>query len=232
MKWSRVLLTFAGVGLIGLALGSTVAVAEDVISLSRSVATGLTTPRDPAEFVREMAPVMPRPVVPLTREDAVANELLTRNRTMTEGEVLRVAQALCEEAEALGHDPLLFLAVIRVESNFNHYAVSPVGAEGLMQLMPPTAEWMAERVGQDWSDHHSFDPVLNVRLGSRYLAHLYRQLGRMDFALTAYNRGPQATRYIVRKYGDLPQEVHDFYSGKVLANYRRLQGKYGHLPLS
>ena len=59
----------------------------------------------------------------------------------------RTAQALCEEADELGYDPLMFLALIHVESNYNHLAISYVGAEGLMQLMPPTAEWTAERYG-------------------------------------------------------------------------------------
>ena len=101
-----------------------------------------------------------------------------------------------------------------------------------MQLMPPTAEWMAKRHHIAWNDGNSFDPVLNVRLGSRYLVELHKSLGRMDYALTAYNRGPQNTRIIVARHGGLPPEIHSFYSGKVLERYEQLRGRYGHLPFS
>jgi len=195
--------------------------------------TSFSSLRDPESFAEQLTVVLPRPVVPLNRRDAVAQELLRHSKTMNERMVLHVADALVDEANHLGYDPLLLLAVIRVESNYNHLAISPVGAEGLMQLMPPTAVWMADRSGVDWPDGHSFDPVINVRLGARYLAHLEEQFGgRMDIALTAYNRGPTATRALMRKYGGLPRDILDFYATKVLDKYRELRGQYGHLPIS
>lgn len=226
------------------ALGGMVLLAAAVLGLESSAqavaeeeADGFTSsfssPRDPLAFAEDIAVPTPQPVVPMTRQDAVAEELMQRSRTLSSREVLQVAQAVIEEADLLGHDPFLFLALIRIESNYNHLAISPVGAEGLMQLMPPTAAWVAEREGVEWPEKHSFDPVLNVRLGSRYLAHLTRLFsGRIDHALTAYNRGPAATQYLVSKYGDLPREIRDFYATKVLDKYRELQAKYGHLPSS
>lgn len=188
---------------------------------------------DPSRFVDGLDVVLPGPVVPMTRADAVSFELRRRSKTMTNNEVVQVATALSEEAAVLGYDPLLFVALIRIESNFNHLAVSAVGAEGLMQLMPPTAAWMAERSKEEWPEGHSFDPVLNVRLGSRYLGHLMRQFqGKLELALTAYNRGPSATRYLVRTHGKLPEEIREFYAAKVMEKYRDLRGRYGHLPLS
>ena len=217
----------------GLAGSGAQAVAESVVgSFSANALPVLSTPRDPQDFLRDLTIDVPPPVIALTREDAVAGELMRRTRTLSETEVMRTAQALCEEAEQLGVDPLLFLALIRIESNYNHLAISPVGAEGLMQLMPPTAEWMAEKHHFDWSARHSFDPVLNVRLGARYLVQLHKQFSRMDYALTAYNRGPRNTRIILSRYGELPDFVHDFYSGKVLERYALLRKRYGHLPLS
>ena len=56
--------------------------------------------------------------------------------------------------------------------------------------------------------------------------------GRMELALTAYNRGPRATRHIKRKYGKLPPEIRDFYATKVLDKYREFRRSYGHLPRS
>ena len=209
------------------------AVADDVVGTWRgNTATAFTESRDPDDFMADMAPVLPPPVVLMTREDAVAQEILGNSKTMSEAQALRTAQALCDEARRLGYDPLVFLAVIHIESYYNHLAISPVGAEGLMQLMPGTAEYMAERGKMAWPDRHSFDPVLNVRLGVRYLVELNHEFGRMDYALTAYNRGPHATRYILANYGELPAAVRDFYSGPVLGRYRILLASYGHLPLS
>ena len=187
----------------------------------------LTTPRDPEEFLSEIEVVMPPPVVVRSRGDAVARELLRYTRTLPERDVMRTAQAITREADAAGFDPLLFVALIYVESYFDHLAISPVGAEGLMQLMPPTAAWMADREGVSWPDGHSFDPDTNVTLGIRYFEFLYSRFGRLDLSLTAYNRGPAATRYILGTHGRLPHEIYDFYAGKVLDRYRTLLFRYG-----
>ena len=112
------------------------AVADNVVASRHGAVLGLSSPRDPDLFLNDIAPVMPPPVVLLTREDAVAQEILSNSPTLSEAQAVRTAQALCDEARTLGYDPLLFLAVIHIESYYNHLAVSPVGAEGLMQLMP------------------------------------------------------------------------------------------------
>lgn len=209
---------------------TTRAVAENMLADDSSM-VALSDPRDPKEFVNDLAIVMPRPTIVLTRQDAVAQELLKFSRTMSTQDVLRTAQAISEESERLGYDPLLFLALIHIESFYDHLALSPVGAEGLMQLMPPTAEWMASRLQLRWDEGHTFDPVLNVRLGAQYLAYLHREFGRMDYALTAYNRGPHATRYLVDRFGRLPAPVYDFYAAKVLGYYEKLKATYGKLPM-
>jgi soluble lytic murein transglycosylase-like protein len=90
-------------------------------------------------------------------------------------------------------DPDLVNSVIRAESGFNVRAVSPKGAQGLMQLMPQTASQLGVR--------NAFDPRANVEGGTRYLREL---LERYDFdlikALAAYNAGPQR----VEQYGGVP----------------------------
>ncbi len=90
-------------------------------------------------------------------------------------------------------DPDLVNSVIRAESGFNVRAVSPKGAQGLMQLMPQTASQLGV--------HNAFDPQANVEGGARYLREL---LERYDFdlikALAAYNAGPQR----VEQYGGVP----------------------------
>ena len=89
-------------------------------------------------------------------------------------------------------DPLLVHSVIQVESNYNPYAVSPKGAQGLMQLMPPTAR------GLGVTD--SFDPRQNIEAGVRYLKYLQDMYKDDRLALAAYNAGPAA----VQKYKWIP----------------------------
>lgn len=103
-----------------------------------------------------------------------------------------VSQAIAEESEAAGFDPLFVLAIIDVESEFREDARSVVGARGLMQIRPTTLEWVARREGLKLTlAELSADPSLNVRLGVRYLKHLKELFkGRTDLALMAYNAGP------------------------------------------
>jgi len=87
----------------------------------------------------------------------------------------------------------LVQAVIKVESNFNPYAVSRKGALGMMQLIPKTAEMLKVK--------DPLDPEDNIRGGSRYLRMMLDQFkGDLDLALAAYNAGPTA----VRSYGGIP----------------------------
>jgi len=85
----------------------------------------------------------------------------------------------------------LVCAVIAAESRFNKDAVSPKEAGGLMQITPPTAQWLAEQMGIDgFAPERIFEPDLNIRIGCFYLRMLSdRYGGRWDLALSAYNAG-------------------------------------------
>ena len=160
----------------------------------------------------------------------MVQEILLRSRALTRVQALRIAHALCAEARILGYDPLIFLAVIHIESLYNPFAVSPGGAVGLMQLMPPTARWIASEL--DVSNRRNLaDPVFNVRLGIHYLHLLHTQFHRLDDALTAYNRGPENARAILRNNGAMPREIKAQYAAKVLKRYEYLRRSYGHLPI-
>jgi soluble lytic murein transglycosylase-like protein len=100
---------------------------------------------------------------------------------------------MVEKAARDNHvDPLLVHSIIKVESNYNPYAVSSRGAQGLMQLMPPTA--------RDLGVTNSFDPRQNIEAGVRYLKYLQDLYKDDRLALAAYNAGPGA----VQKYGWIP----------------------------
>lgn len=110
-------------------------------------------------------------------------------------------------------DPILIEEVIRQESNFKPTAVSRTGAQGLMQLMPGTADMLGV------SD--SNNPRQNVRGGSRYLAEQLTTFGRLDLALAAYNAGPGS----VRAHGGIPPyaETRNYVSKIVRSYNKRVQ---------
>jgi len=98
-----------------------------------------------------------------------------------------------EASEKHGVDPRLVAAVAYRESRFNPFATSPVGAQGVMQLMPSTAKYLGV------SD--SYDARENVFAGTRYLRTLLDTFdGDLNLTLAAYNAGPGA----VRKYRGIP----------------------------
>lgn len=91
-------------------------------------------------------------------------------------------------------DPFLVSALIREESVYDPRALSPVGAIGLMQLMPDTGRRVARAEGlSDFSVDQLYRPEVNLTLGVRYLADLLdRFAGNEAYAVAAYNAGPEA----------------------------------------
>lgn len=87
-------------------------------------------------------------------------------------------------------DPYLLAAIIKTESGFREDAVSRVGALGLMQLMPSTAEWISGKVGEDYREDMLTDPDTNIRYGCWYLRFLTDRFGDdLPAVLAAYNAG-------------------------------------------
>lgn len=105
--------------------------------------------------------------------------------TVTPRDITKYDSLIQKASEKYKIDSALIKAVIKAESNFNHRAVSPVGAKGLMQLMPATA---ADLQVQD-----AFHPENNIDGGVRYLRYLLRLFkDNLSLALAAYNAGEGA----------------------------------------
>ncbi len=124
-------------------------------------------------------------------------------------------------AKAAEHriDPFLVLGIIKTESDFNRFAVSPKGAMGLMQLRPHTAETLYEGELQGVKAVALTDNELNISLGTRYLARLIRRFGDLHLALEAYNRGPTRLRRDMNDGTGLDR----LYAEKVMANYHQFR---------
>ncbi|HET6984809.1 MAG TPA: lytic transglycosylase domain-containing protein [Myxococcaceae bacterium] len=140
------------------------------------------------------------------------------------GLVLRaqVSRAIAEEARRAGYDPLLILAIIDVESDFDPEAISSRGARGLMQIQPVTLHWFAEKQGLRLTkEEMAADPALCVRLGIRYLRSLQERFGGdLPTALMAYNAGPDRIRQALRERAVEPFR---FYPRRVKRDFERFR---------
>lgn len=121
-------------------------------------------------------------------------------------------QSLVERAasqEAL--NAALISAVILQESKYEEEAISDTGALGLMQLMPDTAHWIAEKMELgDLSDKDLSKPDVNIALGSWYLAYLLKEYeGNEILALAAYNAGHGHVDEWMKVYGWNPTTFDD-----------------------
>jgi len=151
-----------------------------------------------------------------------------------------------EAAQATGVDPALLYGVIRAESRFNSSARSPVGAVGLMQLMPSSARMVARQIlAEPKLAHTYYRPDVNILLGSALLGELGRHFdGNLPLMLTGYNAGSGAARKFYKRMHHLstdvfveamPYSVTSAYVKKVIAytaGYRALYDRDRRGPLT
>lgn len=110
----------------------------------------------------------------------------------TKQPLTRFDPIISEASKKYGVPENLIKSVIKQESGFNPNARSPVGAQGLMQLMPATARELGVK--------NSLDPYQNIMGGTKYLADRIKQFGSIPLGLAAYNAGAGN----VKKYGGIP----------------------------
>lgn len=113
------------------------------------------------------------------------------------------------QAEQSGIDPAWAYGILRAESAWQPDAHSGADARGLMQLVPATAELVAQRNGLNWNGAASlYDPATNIELGTRYLAQMAARFnGSPWLASAAYNAGPNRVDQWLIERGSLPPDL-------------------------
>ncbi|MBR2391195.1 MAG: lytic transglycosylase domain-containing protein [Clostridia bacterium] len=115
-----------------------------------------------------------------------------------------------QNAKVYSLEPALVYAVIKAESNFDEKAKSNSNALGLMQLLPTTANWIAEELNVSFNESDLFDPEVNVRFGCFYLKYLYDRFGDTDVVVAAYNAGETKVKDWLGENGKLNVEKIDY----------------------
>ena len=134
--------------------------------------------------------------------------------------------------------PFLIAGIIKVESGFKKDALSPKGAMGLMQIMPKTGRWVAEKINYGYQEDTVLnDPEANIKLGTWYLSFLQREFYDNEVLyLAAYNGGLGNVKQWMAKYGwdknfsdveQIPFPETRNYVKKVLYYKKQYQEKYG-----
>jgi len=132
---------------------------------------------------------------------------LARRYHVADNAVRAVVAAAHQAGKEHQVDPLLILAVVAVESSMNPFAQSPVGATGLMQVMPDVH---APKFGQGDKDVGALDPIANIRVGSQILGDVIRRGGSVERGLQLYVGA-----------GNHPDD--GGYAGRVLSEFGRLR---------
>ncbi len=186
----------------------------------------------PTVQLRETQPAaVAKRVVPSRRRDfgvtTIRAALENCAPRMSESERSRLAEVVFRESTRHGYDPMFVQALIEVESMCRPTVRSRAGAVGLVQVMPATARAVARRYGMDWRGPDGLnDPVLNVRVGLRYLADLEERFDDPILAVAAYNLGPTRVARMA------PARARDSrYVRKVIRRYEGLLSRHASVAL-
>jgi soluble lytic murein transglycosylase-like protein len=185
-RWRKLLVSGA-VGAIALLLGAQ-ALQERALTASTASTYSFGLPGESRRLREELDAARGELHLAQAQLDR-ANQILTfssRYRISAD-----IAASIYDIALAEGLEPELAFRLVRVESQFNEKATSPVGAVGLTQLMPATASYFQKGV----TKKQLYDRETNLRIGFRYLRTLINEHdGNLKLALLVYNRGPAAVQ--------------------------------------
>ena len=162
----------------------------------------------------------------------VRSALDLQEARMSDEALARLTRSIADESEKHSLDPMLVMAIIEVESRFDQKAVSPQGALGLMQVQPIVVAALVEEGRISPADNpqklNLKDPVVNVKVGASYLAHMKDLFGDLKIALTAYNAGPTWVSKMIAAKQTLPLQ----YATKVLSTQRSLENRFARQGIS
>jgi hypothetical protein len=119
----------------------------------------------------------------LTRQQAAVAQWLSRRYRVAPEPISRLVQEAWVVGQRVGLEPTLILAIMAVESSFNPFAQSPVGAQGLMQVMTKVHDDKYVAFG---GNHAAFDPVTNLRVGVQVLKECIARAGSLEAGLRFY----------------------------------------------
>ncbi len=139
-----------------------------LVSLTEPDAVARATAADPSE---------------LTRQQAAVAQWISRRYRVAPEPISRLVQEAWNVGQRAGLDPTLILAIMAVESSFNPFAQSSVGAQGLMQVMTRVHDEKYEAFG---GSHAAFDPVTNLRVGVQVLKECIQRAGGLEPGLRYY----------------------------------------------
>lgn len=164
---------------------------RDLLALKALVMGRQGKRREGIALLRQAFPALGGP-----RQSTVPEEVLLAYYPLEYGDAIRA------QARANGLSPALIAGIIRQESAFDPRATSPVGARGLMQIMPATAQEMSQRLDRPFPAKGLYDPEYSIELGSAYVRQLLKMFdGNVELALAGYNGGPNRIRRMWEEAG-------------------------------
>jgi Transglycosylase SLT domain len=119
----------------------------------------------------------------LTRQQAHVAQWISRRYRVAPEPISRLVEEAWQVGERAGIDPTLILAIMAIESSFNPFAQSSVGAQGLMQVMTKVHDDKYEAFGGTFA---AFDPVTNLRVGVQVLKECIQRAGSLEAGLRFY----------------------------------------------
>ncbi len=132
----------------------------------------------------------------------------------------KIAELIYEESQTYDYEPELIMALVAKESSFYNWSKSRKGALGLMQILPNTGKAIAQLKNIPWKGKQTlFDPTLNIKMGTHYLAMLHKRFGKIEVALTAYNYGPARVASMQARDQKLPK----LYTARILKTYEKFK---------
>jgi soluble lytic murein transglycosylase len=148
---------------------------------------------------------------------------------------IKYKEIIIESGNEFSVDSALIASIANAESGYRTNALSQKGAVGIMQILPSTAEWIADKLNEDFEIEKLSEPQCNIRYGSYYLSYLFDMFNDRDLVICAYNAGQNNVKSWLAnkeysqdkiKLDKIPFPETEKYLNKVLKNMRHYEKRY------